>query len=174
MEWVRKNRNSGFTLIEVMISMLVIMIIVIGAVSYMYACVWNARRADVQITANRLGQIMLEGWKVSGAGDEILFFDPTDNDFDDYLPEEITAAAGPPGLSTGTPLGSYRVKVNNVNLFVTLSYRNEQPVPLEDPLYLLNACVAWNRNYVSDTLSGTYDSISMTSYSIYNRNVDDE
>ena len=66
MERVPKNRNSGLTLIEVMIAMVIIMIIGIGVASYMYACAWNAKRADVRITAKRVGQLLLETWKITG------------------------------------------------------------------------------------------------------------
>ena len=46
-----KHTYKGLTLIEVMISVLIALVIVIGVIGYMYACAYNARAADVRATA---------------------------------------------------------------------------------------------------------------------------
>jgi len=172
MEWVRKNRNSGFTLIEVMISMLVIMIIVIGAVSYMYACMWNAKRADVRITATRVGQLLLETWKITGHNiydDEgkvigwawnVMDFDPiTESDLNTTLPDSFGTATVDLG-GVGTELGGYVIRIDGVGYFVRLLYRDDSP-------YMLNARVGWNLNYSSTSLHATdRQYIDVTSYAI--------
>jgi len=167
MERVRKNRNSGLTLIEVMISMLVIMIIVIGAISYMYSCMWNAKRADVRITATRVGQLLLETWKITGSIDvegnwswNVNDFDPTDPDFNITLPdsfESITADLG----GVGTPLGDYGIQLDGVGYFVTLLFDDNNLPPM------LSARIAWNKNYSSTTLESDYMYVDVTSYAIY-------
>jgi type II secretory pathway pseudopilin PulG len=166
MERVRKNRNSGLTLVEVMIAMLVIMIIVIGAISYMGACMWNARRAEVRITATRVGQLLLERWKLTGSYDvsgnwswHVDDFDPTDPEFSLTLPdifESISADLG----GEGVELGDYEIAFDEVHYFVTLLYDNSQP-------QMLSARVAWNRDYGSQTPVGNFDYIDLTSYAIY-------
>ena len=167
MERVRKNRNGGLTLIEVMVSMLVIMIILIGAVSYMYGCAWNARRADVRITATRLGQLLLDSWKTTGSVDEGIWdveaFNPADADFYSILPNDIgTTADGVPGVGTELRNTRYEVTIDGAHYFITLSYRQDNP-----NFYLLNACVAWNRTFGSETLEDNPQSVWLTSYSIY-------
>lgn len=165
MERVRKNRNNGLTLIEVMVSMLVIMIIVIGAVSYMYASMWNARRAEVRITAARIGQLLLETWKVTGPVDingdwNVAAFNPI-TDFGPELPNNFQAAAIGPGGTGGGELGNYQIQIDGVNYFVTLLYNNNsQP-------RMLNARVAWNIDLASATLGSNFQYIDLTSNAIY-------
>lgn len=168
MERVRKNRKSGFTLIEVMVSMVVIMIIVIGAASYMYACMWNAKRADIRITATRVVQLLMETWKLTGHyyvdefGNQrwawnVTDFDPTDAEFNSSLPYNF----GPPSVSfdeepIGIELGKYEAEIDGKVYFVTLSYRDDNP-------YMLTARVAWSRATGAENLQW----VDVTSYAIY-------
>jgi hypothetical protein len=168
---VQKNRNSGLTLIEVMISMLVIMIIVIGASSYMYACMWNARRADVRITATRLGQTLLDLWKINGPVVdgiwEVDAFDPTNDEFDLILPDDIgTTTEGIEGIGEELRGTRYEITIDGAHYFITLSYSQDLDFP---NFYLLNSCVAWSRNFGSTTLSDDPNPhrVWLTSYSIY-------
>jgi type II secretory pathway pseudopilin PulG len=162
MERVRKNRNNGLTLIEVVVSMLVIMIIVIGAVSYMYASMWNARRAEVRITATRIGQLLLETWKVTGPVVNgvwnVTAFNPM-VDFGPELPNNFQAAAVDLG-GIGAELGDYQIQIDGVYYFVTLLYDNSQP-------RMLNARVAWNIDLTSATLGSNFKYIDLTSNAIY-------
>jgi prepilin-type N-terminal cleavage/methylation domain-containing protein len=162
MERVRKNRNNGLTLIEVMVSMLVILIIVIGAVSYMYASMWNARRAEVRITATRVGQLLLETWKVTGPVVNgvwnVTAFNPI-TDFGPELPTNFQATAIDLG-GIGVELGDYQIQIDGVHYFVTLLYNNSQP-------RMLNARVAWNIDLASATLGSNFKYIDLTSNAIY-------
>ena len=66
---VRKGKISngaGITLIEVMVTIVIISIAVIGAAGYRYHSALNARKANVQITAARIALLMLESWKGQG------------------------------------------------------------------------------------------------------------
>ena len=172
MEWIRKNRNRGFTLIEVMASMLIIMIIGIGAISYMYGCMWNAKRADVRITATRIGLLLLETWKITGHhiydGDgniigwewNVTDFDPINEpDFNTALPNGFGSATFSLG-GVGTKLGDYVIQIDGVNYFTTLLYNSNQP-------QMLNARVAWNKTYSSATLGSDYMYVDVASYAIY-------
>ena len=58
-----KKTRSGLTLIEIMVAILVIVIGVLGAMMYRYHSALNARIADVQVGAGRVGLLILEGWK---------------------------------------------------------------------------------------------------------------
>jgi len=167
MERVRKNRNSGLTLIEVMLSLIIIMIIGIGAASYMYACAWNAKRADVRITATRVGQLLLETWKTTGSYDvpgnwswDVDDFDPTDPDFNLTLPDNFTNAVDFDLAGIGIELDDYTITIDGIVYFVTLLYDINLPP-------MLNARVAWNKDYRSTTLESDYMYVDVTSLAIY-------
>jgi type II secretory pathway pseudopilin PulG len=161
MERVRKNRNTGLTLIEVMIAILVIMIVVIGAITYMYACMCNARRAEVRITATRVGELLLDAWKNTGGA---LTFNP--QYVLNFLPSgDISDADGPGGFTD--ELAEYRIKIDGVNYFVTLSYLDELYGDREDPMRQLNVRVAWNIDYSSTEMESGYKLISLTKFAYY-------
>jgi Tfp pilus assembly protein PilV len=164
--------NKGLTLIEVMVTLLVAMIIGIAAMSFMYACALHAHEADVRITSVRIGQLLLDGWKITGNVDnsgawDVLAFNPTSDSFDTSLPAPFsTTSYGVTGLEN--ELGRYSIKIDGVYYFATLSYENDNPDSAYlIPLYRLNANVAWNQNLSSSDLETNYKSIDITSYAIY-------
>ena len=158
---------KGLTLIEVMIAMLASVVIIIGVMLYLYSCALNARMADVRITATRLGQLLLDGWKTTGPVNEGIWdvgaFDPTDADFDLILADDIgTASDGIAGVGTELRNTRYEVMIDGAHYFITLSYRQDYA-----NFYLLNACVAWNRNFGATSLGSDPEWVWLTSYSIY-------
>ena len=144
------NERRGFTLTEVMISILIVMILATGATGYQYASTRDVKISEVQATAARIGMLLLESWK-GQQGD--TSFDPKDT-FD----SEITirnSSIGPavPDSSLGTPLmklGSYEIILKNVHFYVTLSYDEASST---EPM-LLNAAVTWRRDYGEGELEG--------------------
>lgn len=154
----RTRNNRGATLIEVMVAALVLMIIFIGVLSYLYFCAMNARRADVQVRAGRLGLLLLEGWKtVEGNAnyDVVSNFDELPlGDFDN--PGTLPDIPALPNLLQGR---SYRINIDGVNYFVKLSY-DDTSAPRT-----LNAAVAWNRSYDAETLDfNSSRLVSLTKY----------
>ena len=162
--------NKGLTLIEVMAALLIAMIIIIGVLSYMYACALNARAADTRITATRIGQLMLDTWKVTGPVDkvtriwDVTAFNPT-VDFGPSFPENI-GTTGDGILGIGPELGRYETTIDGVNYYITLSYRNDFSSN-SIPLYMLNASVAWSRDASSSGLGDDPYWIDLSSYAIY-------
>ncbi len=73
MKAIRKKRTAGLTLIEVMVSVVIIVVGVLGAAGYRYYCALDARKADIQITTARVGSMLLETWKATGGSSD---FDP--------------------------------------------------------------------------------------------------
>ena len=71
----RKSARQGFTLIEIMVSILVVMVLVTGAMGYQYHSTRNVKISEVQATASRIAMLHLESWK-GQQGD--LAFDPVD------------------------------------------------------------------------------------------------
>ena len=159
------HRYKGLTLIEVMIAVLISVVIVIGALSYMYACALNARKADVRATASRLGLLLLDAWKNSGGATTTAVFDP--EYILDFVPAaDISPGEGPPG-GLGAEWVEYRMKVDGANYFVTLSFFDEFYETREDPLRHLNVRVAWNQDNSAAGLTSGYQSISLTKFAYY-------
>jgi prepilin-type N-terminal cleavage/methylation domain-containing protein len=141
---------KGFTLTEVMISILIVMILVTGAMGYQYASTRDVKISEVQASAARIGMLLLESWK-GQQGD--LSFDPVDV-FDSEVTIQ-TSMIGPdvPNNSTGAPLvklGSYEIILNNIHYYVTLSYDTESTL---EPM-ILNATITWRRDYGQGDLAG--------------------
>ena len=164
--------NKGLTLIEVMVTLLIAMIIGVAAMGYMYTCALHAHEADVRITAMRIGQLLLDGWKITGNVNDsgawnVLAFNPTSDSFDTSLPAPFsTTSYGVAGLEN--ELGRYMINIDGVYYFATLSYADDNPDSVYlIPLYRLNANVAWNQKLSSSDLETNYESIDVTSYAIY-------
>jgi type II secretory pathway pseudopilin PulG len=145
-----KNNRLGFTLTEVMISILIVMILVTGAMGYQYASTRDVKVSEVQAAAARIGMLLLESWK-GQQGD--TSFDPVDV-FNSEMTIQ-TSATGPdvPDNAAGAPLiklGSYEIILNNIHYYVTLSYDTESTL---EPM-LLNAVISWRRDYGQGDLTG--------------------
>lgn len=155
---IRKKQKRGVTLVEVMVAALIIAIVVIGVMSYLYTSAMHARKADIRVTAGRLGQLLLEAWKTNGV--DITTFNPTAADFNLSLPDSFsTNTVGLGG--TGIELGRYDITLDGVNYYVTLLYSAGSP-------QMLSACVAWNRDdYQAGTLGSNPQSVWLTGYAIY-------
>jgi Tfp pilus assembly protein PilV len=57
------SQRDGFSLVEVMISVLIIIIVALGTLSFQYHGIKHSRSSEAQIAAARLGQLLLEDWK---------------------------------------------------------------------------------------------------------------
>jgi type II secretory pathway pseudopilin PulG len=139
MKTIRDKRNSGLTLIEIMISIVVVIIAVIGAMGYRYYCALDARKADVQTTAARLGSMLLENWKAAGGYsrlDPLNGYDPEDLAFDPEVIISDSGGIGPGGFDD--EFGNYLIEVNRVGYYATLSYQDTAGQPR-----VLSVCVAW-------------------------------
>ena len=55
--------KTGLTLIEIMVAMLLIAVGILGAMMYRYHSALDARKADVQVGAERVAMLILQGWK---------------------------------------------------------------------------------------------------------------
>jgi prepilin-type N-terminal cleavage/methylation domain-containing protein len=97
----RHKSVKAFTLIELMVAMVILIIGVTGAMGYRYHSALNARKADVQITAARIGLSLLQNWKGYGGysgystydlDDGTDLWDPNDYDpnydYDTYNPDD--------------------------------------------------------------------------------------
>ncbi len=118
MKPVRRHHEQGLTLIEVLISISIVAIAVIGAMMYRYYSTSNARLADVHAGAGRVCLLILEGWK--GAAGRADYNPATDIGPDVLASPDIAI-----GAING---GQYPVQLaggTNTYYFVSLSYDDD-------------------------------------------------
>lgn len=155
-----KKRVHGFTLTEVMLSILIIMILSTGAMGYQYASARDVKISEVQAGAARIAMLLLESWK---GHQGTVSFDPVDV-FSGTMTLQ-TSGTGPsvPNNAAGGALmllGSYEVMLSGVTYYVTLSY---EPESASEPM-VLNAAVTWRRDYSPGTLNGDELSVRYSTF----------
>ena len=166
------KRNRGFTLIEMMVTILVLGFIVIGTAGFRYSSALDARRAVKEADAARIGLMFLEGWRGRQGSTS---FNPTTQL---YNPASlITGPSGSfPAGPTGTgwqSLGSYTMTMKSVNpsetaltFYATLSYLDPGNPSPKVGLRVLNVTVAWpitmnEKNYAT---AGNYWTFALTTF----------
>lgn len=156
------RKQSGFTLTEVVISILIVMILATGALGYQYASTRDVKISEVQTAAGRIGMLLLEAWK-GRQGDTV--FDPVEV-FGGELTIQTTTAGPPvPDNAGGMPLtllGTYEIVMGRVYYYVTLSYEEQTA---SEPV-LLNATIAWKGDYSQGELEGDERFIRYSTYLI--------
>lgn len=87
----RPKFRAAVTLIEVMVTIVILLVAVLGASKFRFYVAMDVRKANTQITATRLASLILSGWKGSGGYsgyskyELIGGIDPLDpNDYDPY------------------------------------------------------------------------------------------
>ena len=151
----RPKSAAGFTLIETIISIVVLMIIVLGTSAFRLTAALGARKADLRIAATRTALLLYESWRgVKGAET----YDPIAN----YGSElAIEASDEGPEVPAGfTALGSYRIIVDGVSYYTTLSWKDTSP-----GLRALNVVMAWQqRGSEAEGFEGVDKSFKLTTY----------
>lgn len=149
--------QSGVSLIEVMVTIVILSIGVIAASGYRYHSTLNITRADTQTAAAEIGWTLCESWRgVKG--------DPNYNTVTSLTPAlTITAGDGPDTPTGFTLMGKYHVTLNGVNYFVNMSWKN-----LTASLRILNVTVAWAQaKRGQTTLSDTDKQFKVVTYTQY-------
>ena len=109
--------EKAFTLIEVMIAIIVLLITILGTSAYRYHAALSARRSDLYTNAARTALLLCEGW--SGMGGDITF-DPVEAFGSDLT---IISNTGPEAPSSFTQLGSYKIVLEGSDYYATLSWK---------------------------------------------------
>ena len=112
----RPKFASAFTLIEVMVAMVVLVIAALGTSGYQYYATRQARIAEAQITATRTAQLLLEDWKSTGGSED---YDPTTLELG-----FSSALSLPEGSPVGVALGNaaYTITVNDVPMVIVMTW----------------------------------------------------
>lgn len=163
----RSKSTSAFTIIEVMEAIVILLIAVIGASGYRYYAALDARKAAMQATAARIGLLLCESWRgVEGTEtyDPAVYFGSDlaiteDPIFEFSSDHPIT---GPIVTESFTPLGTYKVVVNNATYYAVLSWKDVSTEPRA-----LNVIIAWElrgQGVTSDTDVSGLKLFKLTTY----------
>ena len=120
--------NGGFTLIECMVVMLILMVTVSGILGFRHYSVRNAQQAETELLAARAAVTISEAWRAQRGADD---FDPTQQGFDaDFqIVSNTTMTLPGPKPSGAIPLGSYTIQVDGRQFTANLMYLNSTDVP---------------------------------------------
>ena len=142
------------SLIEVMISITLVTIIILGAIMVRYYAVRHAVRADAYETAARIGQLFLEGWRST----ELQYYEPY-NRLTGQIPITV-AGAGYNVTNDGftlytSPLGNshYDIFTDNIHYNVTLGYKNAVATPGSERPQVIHVTVAFRHDYQAGDVS---------------------
>ena len=145
----KKSQRDGFTLVEMMISAAIIIIVALGTLSFQYQNVKNSRISEAQVTATRLGQMLLEDWKSTGG-------DPT---YD-------ATSLGLGFANTTPPIAlNYIITLDNQ----TFNFQMTQQTISTDTvagvtLQQLIVTVSWRKDYGSGAVSGSDPTLTFTTF----------
>jgi Tfp pilus assembly protein PilV len=132
----RPKFAAGITLIEEMAAILILTVAILGASAYRYHAALDARKADESATATRIALLLCENWRGID-GDET--FDPEDYWGHNQLMIDVSGQ-GPEVPTDFTHLATYKVEINSVHYFVTMSWKD-----VAVGLRALNVTVNWNQ-----------------------------
>jgi len=150
-----KSRRDGFTLVEVMVSVAIIIIVALGTLSFQYQSVKLNRSSEAQVTATRLSQLLLEDWKSTGGNPGydatslgLGFFDPT-----------------PPAT------GSYIITLDNQTFYIQMAQELAPVSSGSNPdtvagvtLQQLSVTVSWRKDYSSDAVGDSDPTLTFTTF----------
>ncbi|MHC4553777.1 MAG: type IV pilin protein [Planctomycetota bacterium] len=139
MKQKNRNKSHGFTLIECMVVMLVLMVTFSGIMSFRYFSVLSAERAETELLAARAAVVLSEAWRAQKGADD---FDPIHQSFDDHFliqSGSVSAFAGAsePGY---IHLGNYQIQIEGRRFNASLVYENSADV---QNVRILHVVLAW-------------------------------
>ncbi len=169
-----QTNKRGLTLVEIMIVVLIIAVAVIGAINFRFFGVTNAKKADVQANATRIGSMMLETWK--GLGDVptdplmlppyLAVFETAINNLNTNPHFTLSSAAIGSAAPSFTAMKSYQIRdlANGVYYFATLSYKPAVTGSTPEP-QAFNVSISWFWDYgTSDPQNHGKNIISLSTY----------
>lgn len=125
-------RKRGFTLVDVLLSAIILIIAVFGVIQYRYHSALEMKKAKIYTGGARLAQTLIETWRGLD-GDPA--FDPAGH----FSPDiSISAGSGPAKPADHTLLGSYEIQWEGVDYTATMSSRD-----IGNDVTALNVAVAW-------------------------------
>ena len=146
--------RSGISLVETMNAVAILSITLIGVSGYRYCSTLDTRKADAYIISARIGYLLSESWR-GMQGYEA--YDPVARLGGGMT---ITTSEGPAAPGDYTVLGSYKIVLNDITFYATLSWKD-----INSNLRALNTTVVWaQRTHEQNGLDDSDKSFELTTY----------
>jgi prepilin-type N-terminal cleavage/methylation domain-containing protein len=100
------RKSGGFTLLELVITILILSVLSVGTIGYQYLATRMASRAKAEITVTRTARLILDNWKKTG-GDE---------NFD--------LSAVDPGFTPISGQDKFRITVDGLPMVVSIEWQD--------------------------------------------------
>jgi hypothetical protein len=139
---LQKKRIRGLTFIEDVLAIAMIAIVALGTLTYQYYGARHIRIAQVDLTATRIGQLLLEDWKSKGGTNN---YDPTSL-----------------GLGFTTEVGGYFLNIDNVTLHIQLASNQTYNEPYAGILYQIGTTIRWRSDFGPGAISANSPSLVLT------------
>lgn len=146
-----RKRRFGFTIIEVMVAVAVLMICIIGASAFRYNSMLDVRKAEMEFNGARLSLLLLETWRGTGGA---LDFDPVDHLGSDI---EIESSSTDLVIDDFTEYSAYSIESEKKGYEAALFYRD-----VDTGLRALSVTVSWQ--IAADEDQAIMDSVELTTY----------
>jgi hypothetical protein len=148
--------RTGMSLVEIMVSIVILLAALIGTSNLRYYAALDAQKAAARIKAARIALVLCESWRGVG-GDEA--YDPAAHLGSNMA---VTDSDGPDKPGDFTLLGSYKVVLDGVNYYATLSWKD-----VSSGLRALNIVVSWaQRDQGESSIDDTDVSFRLTTYTL--------
>ena len=177
----KKKFKSGFSIIEVMLTLGFLLALVLGTMGFSYYSTLDTKKSDVKSTAARICSMILEDWKATGGKstydavaafeDEFDISQSTDSTIINLV-NSVTVYGGNDTYIVNNIIGSYKILINYTNHYVTLWYNNSTAT---EPR-MLNVRSTWMQDFSTPvtskdtlgyTLAGTLRSMDSVTISMY-------
>lgn len=146
--------RPGISLSETMHAVAILSITLIGVSGYRYCSTLDTRKADAYIASARIGYLLSESWR-GMQGYEA--YDPVARLGSGMT---ITASEGPDAPGGYTVSGSYKIVLNDITFYATLSWKD-----LSSNLRALNTILIWaQRTHEQNGINDSDKSFELTTY----------
>ena len=150
----KRRSRRGFTLVEIMCTITVLSVAVIGTSGYRYFATLDVQRADTRTTAARMALLLCEGWRgVNGS----QTWDPTTYLGSDLVTKPISYSTTFNDLNV---LQGRTIVSNDTNYHVFLLFKDVEP-----GLRALNVIVAWSPK--GRAISSIYDITNPDNFELF-------
>lgn len=150
----RRKSIRGVSLVEVLITTVVVSMATVGVLSYEYHAARQARMAYARSAAVRIADLLLQDWKAN-AGSAF------------YASGSLATVPNPEDLGMGfsrRAVGVYTATVDGIPMLVSLS-QGEFPPPGEAvEAIAITVKVQWRRNFVGSVFFANDPSVVLTAY----------
>lgn len=143
----RSRAASGVTLVELVVSTLVLAVASVGALTYQFHAVKRAKAAQSEITATQLAQLILEDWKSNGGSE---FYDPIEAKM---------------GLQSAGAEKYYKTTLNQFPMRIQLQHNdvsNDEAAGVT--LREIQVTVSWRRDYRDQNPNAADPAFTATTY----------